>query len=98
MRHTPGPWEFTTTSGGQILIRSPLESDTRTPGYFAEVRRFTLDRTILIANASLIAAAPDLLAACRAALDWTALDGDGISDPVRSKIEAAIKKAESRKL
>ncbi len=97
MRHTPGPWEFTTTSGGQILIRSPLDSDTRTPGYFAEVRRFTPDQNTLIANASLIAAAPDLLEACRAALDWTALDGDGISDPVRSEIKRAIKKAELRK-
>ena len=97
MRHTPGPWESVTTSHGQILIRSPLDSDTRTPGYFAEVRRFTPDQNTLIANASLIAAAPDLLEACRAALDWTALDGDGISDPVRSEIKRAIKKAELRK-
>ena len=36
---------------------------------------------------------PDLLAACEAALDWYALDGDGISEPVRSQIAAAIARA-----
>lgn len=46
------------------------------------------------ANALLIAAAPDLLAACKAALAWCGLDGDGISEPTRSELVSAIAKAE----
>jgi hypothetical protein len=44
-------------------------------------------------NGHLIVAAPDLLAACEAALDWTGLDGDGIDEPVRSQLMVAIRKA-----
>ncbi len=42
----------------------------------------------------LIAAAPDLLAACQAALDWYGPDGDHITDPERGRLLAAIAKAE----
>jgi hypothetical protein len=95
-KHTPGPWEVVTDNHYHTLIRSPLDAGNMTPGYFAEVRRFTLDesaysylpRDVLIANARLIAAAPDLLAACQAALD-----GDGISEPVLAQIKRAVKKA-----
>ena len=45
---------------------------------------------------ALIEAAPALLAACQAALDWRGLDGDGISDPTRKQLIAAIAKAEGR--
>ncbi len=38
----------------------------------------------------------ELLAACKAALAWHGLDGDHISDPVRSQLLAAIAKAEGR--
>jgi murein L,D-transpeptidase YcbB/YkuD len=38
--------------------------------------------------------APELLAACKAALAWYGLDGDGISDPVRQQLIDAIKQAE----
>jgi hypothetical protein len=76
---TPGPWEVVTDNHYHTLIR-----------------RFTLDesaysylpRDVLIANARLIEAAPDLLAACQAALD-----GDGISEPVLAQIKRAVKKA-----
>jgi hypothetical protein len=102
-KHTPGPWEVVTDNHYHTLIRSPLDAGNMTPGYFAEVRRFTLDesaysylpRDVLIANAQLIAAAPDLLAACQVALEWTALDGDGISEPVLAQIKRAVKKATS---
>ena len=47
-------------------------------------------------DARLIAAAPDLLEACKAARDWRGLDGDGISDPTRLALIAAIAKAEGR--
>ena len=38
----------------------------------------------------------ELLDACKDALAWRALDGDGISDPVRSRLLAAIAKAEGK--
>jgi hypothetical protein len=62
-RHTPGPWEVTRTSSMEIFIRHPSDMDGRKPGYFAEVRRFTSDDAEVEANARLISAAPDLLAA-----------------------------------
>ena len=37
-----------------------------------------------------------MVAACQAALDWRGLDGDGISDPTREQLIAAIAKAEGR--
>ncbi len=46
------------------------------------------------ANAALISAAPDLHDACRQAIAWRGLDGDGISDPVRQILLAALAKAE----
>jgi len=45
---------------------------------------------------ALIEAAPALLAACQAALDWRGLDGDGISDPVLQQLIAAIAQADGR--
>jgi hypothetical protein len=48
-------------------------------------------------NMALIAAAPDLLAALIAVREWRGLDGDGISDPVRSTVLAAIARAEGRR-
>ena len=45
---------------------------------------------------ALIEAKAALLAACQAALDWRGLDGDGISDPTREQLIAAIAKAEGR--
>jgi len=45
---------------------------------------------------ALIEASPALLAACHAALDWRGLDGDGISDPVREQLHAAIAHAEGK--
>lgn len=62
-RHTPGPWEIARTSDMEIFIRHPSDIEGRKPGYFAEVRRFTSNDAEVEANARLIAAAPDLLAA-----------------------------------
>ena len=62
-RHTPGPWEIARTSGTEIFIRHPSDIEGRKPGYFAEVRRFTSNDAEVEANARLISAAPDLLAA-----------------------------------
>ena len=62
-RHTPGPWEIARTSNMEIFIHHPSDMEGRKPGYFVEVRRFTSNDAEVEANARLIAAAPDLLAA-----------------------------------
>lgn len=64
-KHTPGPWAV----NGNEIIAQDTESDTHIAAYF--VRVATIDDTkktgwtkpVIRANASLIAAAPDLLAA-----------------------------------
>lgn len=38
----------------------------------------------------------DLIAACKAAVAWRALDGDGITDPTRTQLVDAIAKAEAK--
>ena len=88
-KSTPGPW----TSGGSIYMHmaADIQGDGRG---IAQVWR----HNNALADADLIAAAPDLLAACRAALDWRGFDGGGINNPVRQQLIAAIAKAEGGKL
>lgn len=75
-KHTPGPWEATCTTGAGWSVRRMHER----PGYkgLAPICSMAwwqfdipdiIDDNISSANAHLIAAAPDLLAACRAADD-----------------------------
>lgn len=66
--HTPGPWEAWAVTCEKHLIHRQTEHDSG--GYFCEVQSLHHTeeaRVIAAANARLIAAAPDLLAACRAA-------------------------------
>jgi hypothetical protein len=90
MSHTPGPWYcLTNHSPGQRqdhIVRSK-------PGK-CEVARASeqfMDRSERIANARLIAAAPDMLAALHIALPFCPIIG-GADDIVR----AAIAKAEGK--
>jgi hypothetical protein len=69
MKHTPGPWSddwnfivVSRADGRENYIAQICESDEE--GLFIE------DSAERAANARLIAAAPDLLAALRALLDW----------------------------
>ena len=86
-KHTPGPWMATgheTDPRWQVfyrhssggLVRVAICDDDRDDG----------------ANARLIAAAPDLLDACKAALNW--LSRCGQEGLVREEIEKTVKKAE----
>lgn len=94
--HTPGPWKLNGShrcddprifSGDGVLCLALL-----TGGLDGEAN----NGPTTIANGHLMAAAPGLLEACQAALNWSALDGDGISEPVRSQLIAAIADAEGR--
>jgi hypothetical protein len=87
-QHTPGPW-----------MAGPMvgESDTiwigNGDGYVAQVTRIDGLEPIDWADAALIAAAPDLLAACQAVLDeFPAADGRRI-ESVKAICRAAITKA-----
>ena len=52
---------------------------------------------IKVVDMHIIAAAPDMYAALEAAISWRGLDGDGISDPVRKQLYAALAKARGEK-
>lgn len=82
--HTPGPWEIGDDCGTGQLIVTYQAADVCAvePGRRAN------------ANARLIAAAPDLLAACNALLQCQCYDVPlGECCPCRAAAEAAINKA-----
>ena len=63
-KHTPGPWM---NSNGTILAPAGKVAEAGNPGYDGFAAE---SEDEAIANARLIAAAPDLLAALRKALEW----------------------------
>lgn len=92
-QHTPGPWFADTENcGGGMSIKT---ADGTSIGHTAAVRdpSYTEIRTPeAIANARLIAAAPDLLAACKEALELLS----HVGGPTCGKLKAAIAKAEGQ--
>ena len=104
---TPGPWEWSENKwrggwsgidGADGEVLRPLHCNDGDTGD----AWFEPGESISEADARLIAAAPDLLAACKAA--WNEIDQtyDGTSPPqitveIWNQIESAIKKAEGKK-
>ena len=89
MEHTPGPWrvvrpEYTNEHLTRIVPR--VRQDGSFPFYCS------LGGENREANARLIAAAPELLEACRELLEWTR--DCVLNAHTLEKIEAAITKAE----
>ena len=93
MRHTPGPWEF-------VFDVAYTSGQHPEPDY--EYARISSDKRFNIAkiypdseewraNARLIAAAPDLLAACKVALNAINLNDETLT--AREHLQAAIAKA-----
>lgn len=91
--HTPGPWAYRPSNSGHFIAGAGENS-----GYLAEVRQCRSKQDVR-ADARLIAAAPDLLAALRDVVGWvpgpTAFFTDG-SDAAIKRARAAIAKAEGR--
>lgn len=89
--HTPGPWRFRPVRGDYRIFsmaRGSIIHVAVAPGMAA----------ITLANARLIAAAPDLLAACRAVLAaWDDGLGAGAAGDARALCRAAIDKAEVKR-
>ena len=89
MAHTPGPWTVSGISGGQIYKSNYPYSAT----FVADCNSSITDDDMQKDNARLIAAAPDLLIACKAALnDRRYADWPGVAD----LLIAAIARAEGR--
>jgi hypothetical protein len=72
-QHTPGPWEISIIRGTQDKNNIYITSQDKDKDFFCSVSNygpFDPDRILRAdANARLICAAPDLLAACKAILD-----------------------------
>lgn len=91
--HTPGPWEIVSRGNGALdplTVRVAFTSGA----YVAEIRPAgSDDPTEVRANAHLISAAPDLLAACQMALRELQASGLWADHPNCEQIRAAITKA-----
>lgn len=87
--HTEGPWRVSLhrCSNGDLLRVRPIGSNTPVCGVHRSGGRFDEAR----ANARLIAAAPDLLAACKLALARGRVDD---SEAAMNQLAAAIALAE----
>jgi hypothetical protein len=77
-RHTPGPWSIGDENNAccDVLLGTEhnltCSMDRRDNNTFAEV----ISREEMLANAHLIAAAPDLLEACQKLVDWDEREKD----------------------
>ena len=93
MSHTPGPWGYQRIDSGEFLITDPRPP--KPPFEFSTVGKMGLEED----DAKLVAAAPDLLAACQSfakALeqDTESDEGMAIWRAVWLRVESAIAKAE----
>ena len=76
MSHTPGPWKHSKSTGAIISDTRPTDADlfgrdgADCLDYYGG---YVVAESVLPHDQSLIAAAPDLLAACKAALRWMGL-------------------------
>ena len=94
-KHTPGSW-FAEWRNGCWSVWHWSVWHIEGMACIADAHRGTEPDPTGEANARLIAAAPDLLEACEAALGWFGAGYDSPCDPgdiVRSRMRAAIKKA-----
>lgn len=97
-KHTPGSWQVINDEGSFSEIY--IEGERWSKGQSVAVCRATNDkeRETARANARLIASAPDLLAACKAALNglysYRDIDGNCSAMSERDQLQTAIEKAE----
>lgn len=92
--HTPGPWEVNYVVDGAFEIQAARDGDPIVIATRAPFRKRHLE---FVDNARLIAAAPDLLAACVEAYEWIVRHGDSVpasAVPLSMQLRAAIAKAE----
>lgn len=101
MTHTPCPWYYTKTPIVGFVVRSSgAKNDTGRDKFIADcgkVHHTPFDPEFE-ANAAIIAAAPELLEACKAARDWFAKNTkkDHVPGPVEKMLIDAIAKVEPK--
>lgn len=99
--HTPGQWVLTTGSDDERIVTSTWDADGLDDDVALVYGGNDDDPVTREANAHLIAAAPDLLAALELALYdfdtwgevWQSDDDDGVNFPAINAARAAIAKA-----
>ncbi len=112
VKHTPGPWKIDDDKDCTLTIVAPWSADVKPAsavgyGDYLGIHIAKIDhqndnacvsKNQAIANAALIAAAPDLLVACRMARDWFAKNTkvDHTPGPVEAALIDAVLKAEAR--
>ncbi len=98
MRHTPGPWESRHDVGAGWSVRAPAVGPVCSMAWWQFDNPGVMDDEISASNARLIAAAPDLLAACKSLLSIFDPGRSKLSDelirPETDAIRAAVSKAE----
>lgn len=93
--YTPGPWITSHELGDGIsIVRRISEGENLLPVAIAVFTKNynTENVEVAKANAHIIAAAPELLEACKLAFEYPAISGDYIKD----KLQNAIAKAEGK--
>lgn len=98
-KHTPGPWQWMMWNGHFRELRGPNGVAIVFPQVDVDADNRLAVHVIVAGDNPgdeyLIAAAPDLLTACREALHWMGQDSRGEEDCV-NLLRAAIAKAEGR--
>ena len=98
MTHTPGPWVIDNSI--RTAVNAGKKHIAMVNFYKTSDKEISIDEKENEANARLIAAAPELLAACKAALrdEMSARleAAGGLSDETVAMLEAAIAKAEGK--
>jgi hypothetical protein len=89
-KHTPGPWRVVIRANQRGIRSLTIDTGHLTGGTYCKMGASELQPEDE-ANARLIAAAPDLLEACKAVMA-----GDAFDERYRDLCAAAIRKAEGR--
>jgi len=96
---TPGPWKVGRV--GAVVSEVPENSTTERPSALTPDDPYGLEyyggylicESVTAPNAKLIAAAPDLYAACKLALDWA---GEALDTVFVHRMREAVARAEGR--
>lgn len=100
-KHTPGPWRVERSPNRKVLcVFGGAEFDTWICGELQANNHTRIDTSECLANANLIAAAPDLLAELKSAVAILTENGklvfDGVHGVAVNRMKAAIAKAEGQ--
>lgn len=93
-KHTPGPWALSDIVGTRVIVYPEHEPNT----FVADVRLGCVpaERETALADARLIGAAPELLAACKEYVSFVLADQPARWTPAFPLILEAIRKAEGK--